>query len=278
MDQYAVFGNPVKHSRSPYIHQCFARQFGHQLEYKAIEVSEGDFEEAVDSFFSRGGKGLNITVPFKLHAFKMAAQRSERAVQAAAANTLMLNQKGEIYADNTDGIGLVRDLRQNLGWPIKGRKVLVLGAGGAVRGVLAPLLAESPACVCIANRTEEKAAELVALFSPLVPVGTLNHCAFQALEAGYFDLVINGTSASMAGDVPPVPTGVVGKHSACYDMMYGAEPTAFLRWAKSQGSEKASDGLGMLVEQAAESFFLWRHESPATKAVIEQIRHQMTNQ
>ncbi|MFA5494753.1 MAG: shikimate dehydrogenase [Porticoccaceae bacterium] len=268
-DRYAVFGNPIAHSRSPDIHARFAAQTGQDLVYDRQLVAVDGFAAAADDFFRAGGLGLNITVPFKLDAWRYAGALTDRARHAGAVNTLARLATGAILGDNTDGAGLVRDIRSNLGWPIAGQRLLVLGAGGAVRGVLEPLLAERPLSVTVANRTEDKALALAAAFGGL---GAVAGCGFAALEGRAFDLVINGTSASLAGDLPPLPEGLLASGACCYDMMYGREPTVFMAWAAGRGAAAMADGLGMLVEQAAEAFFLWRGVRPATESVIEAVR------
>ncbi|RRJ82576.1 shikimate dehydrogenase [Aestuariirhabdus litorea] len=268
-DQYAVMGNPIAHSKSPRIHRQFAEQTGQQIEYRALRVDEGDFEQALEHFFKQG-KGLNITVPFKQRAWQLSGRLSERAQLAGAVNTLWM-EGGVLVGDNTDGCGLVTDLVQNQRLLINAKRVLLLGAGGAARGVLQPLLAEGPAKLVVANRTLARAQELVELFSPF---GVVEASSFEALR-GAFDLIINATSASLEGEVPPLPPGVVAGHTHCYDMMYGAEPTAFNRWAKSKGAKDCIDGLGMLVEQAAEAFYLWRGVRPDTQPVLAALRAEM---
>ena len=272
-DQYAVYGNPVKHSKSPQIHAAFAEQTGQQLHYRAHKVELERFAEAAGQFFSHGGKGLNITVPFKLDAFEFADQVSGRARRAGAVNTLALQEDGSVYGDNTDGVGLVRDIHDNLGWELNGRRILVLGAGGAVRGILGPLLKQGPSHVLVANRTVAKAQSLAKHFASL---GDVVGCSYDGLASGQFDLIINGTSASMSGDLPPLPHHILSNDGCAYDMMYGAEPTPFMRWAAAEAAWAVSDGLGMLVEQAAESFCIWRGVRPDTKPVIEFIRQSLS--
>jgi len=273
-DRYAVFGNPIKHSKSPRIHAAFARQTGEAVAYTAelVELGEGDFEREVARFFDAGGKGLNITVPFKQNAWRMAEKRSPAAERAGAVNTLYRDDSGALCGDNTDGIGLVSDLQNNHGVGLGGKRVLMLGAGGAVRGVLEPFLSAGVAEIVIANRTVAKAQELARLFGDL---GRLSACAFDEIEPRAFDVIVNGTSASLQGELPPLPDAVVGADTACYDMMYGAEPTPFCRWAVQRGAAKAIDGLGMLVEQAAESFRIWRGVKPETRAVIARVRAEL---
>lgn len=267
-DLYAVFGHPVSHSKSPWIHSRFAEQTGEELEYTAIQPALDGFETAVADFFARGGRGLNVTLPFKERAYNLADRLTERANLAGAVNTLYPDGQGRLTGDNTDGAGLVSDLCRNHGVALEGRRILILGAGGAVRGVLGPLLAGAPAELVIANRTLSKAEALADLFSRR---GTLRAREFNAVQ-GPFDVVINGTSASLAGSLPPLPASVIGPNSLAYDMMYGNETTVFNRWALEQGAAVALDGLGMLVEQAAEAFYLWRNRRPDTGAVIRALR------
>lgn len=271
MDRYAVIGNPIDHSKSPEIHTYFAEQTCQDLTYGKILADVGTFDEQAGKFFTNGGKGLNVTVPFKEDAFRYADILTERARLAGAVNTLVKQNDGKVLGDTTDGAGLVGDL-QSRGWTLRGRHILLLGAGGAVRGVTDALIQQQPAAVVIANRTVAKAEALAALFQPLGPVSA---CSFAELEGQHFDLVINGTSASLAGDLPPLPQGIVNSECAVYDMMYGAEFTPFLRWAQDQGAEQLADGLGMLVGQAAESFALWRGIRPEVKPVEEALRLSM---
>jgi shikimate dehydrogenase len=268
-DRYAVMGNPIAHSRSPEIHTLFARQTGQSIRYDAILVALDLFAQAVAEFVASGGKGLNVTVPFKQEACQVADELSRRARRAGAVNTLAVSGAGTLFGDNTDGMGLVRDLTENLRIELSGSRVLMLGAGGAARGVLAPLLEREPARVIIANRTAARAEELADLFADL---GDLTGCGFDALGAERFDLVINATSAGLLGQVPALPEGVIGPETRCYDMTYGREPTTFMRYAEAQGARCCYDGLGMLVEQAAESFGLWRGVRPHTGPVIDQLR------
>ncbi|MDF2446906.1 MAG: aroE [Moraxellaceae bacterium] len=271
MDRYCVFGNPVAHSKSPRIHATFARLAGQSLRYEARLADKDHFSDAVRQFFGEGGRGCNVTVPFKEEAWQLAESKSVRAEKAGAVNTLLLDGAGRLHGDNTDGVGLVRDLTSNAGINLAGKRILVLGAGGAVRGVLGPLLAERPAELVVANRTVAKAAQLAALFSDEGPVSA---AAFDALAGRSFDLVINGTSASLQGELPPLPTSIFSANALAYDMMYGAEPTVFLRWAQQQGAQ-VRDGLGMLVEQAAEAFRLWRGVQPPTQPVLEELRAEL---
>lgn len=272
-DRYAVIGNPISHSKSPLIHSLFAKQTGQHLDYTAIQVDPGGFPQAVGNFRASGGCGLNVTVPFKQEAWELADQRSERAELARAVNTLIFRKDDICYGDNTDGTGLARDLTVNLQQRIEGRTVLLLGAGGAVRGVLDPLLALRPARLVLANRNEDRARELAEYFSPR---GNITACGFPDTGSVEADIIINGTSASLQGQLPAIAAELPGKASLCYDMMYGAEPTAFLQWCSAQGATRCSDGLGMLVEQAAESFYLWRDVRPDTSAVISTVRQSLT--
>ena len=270
-DLYAVMGNPINHSKSPQIHSAFAEQTEQDLIYSAILVPLEKFKDEADNFF-RTGMGLNITVPFKEDAWQYADTYSSRALRAGAVNTLIKKEDGSIHADNTDGIGMVRDITVNHGCAIKGKRVLVLGAGGAVRGILEPVLEEKPLEVVVANRTVSKAKALAEDFAD---IGSISGCGFDQLE-GQFDLIINGTSASLSGDLPPIPESVIHIETTCYDMMYGAEPTVFNQWAKGLNASATLDGLGMLVEQAAESFNAWRSVRPESSPVIESIRESLT--
>jgi len=272
-DKYAVFGNPIKHSKSPEIHRAFAVQTLQAMEYNRQLVELDNFANAADRFFQAGGRGLNITVPFKQDAYGYGSRITPRARRAGAVNTLAMQADGTVLGDTTDGVGLVTDIKANLGWQIKAKRILILGAGGAVRGVLEPLLAEQPQHIVIANRTIDKALQLSKGFAEL---GYILGCGLDMLDGQEFDLIINGTSASLQGDLPPLPDSLVAPSSdssktACYDMMYGAEPTVFMSWARQRGA-LAADGLGMLVEQAAESFSLWRGIRPDTRHVIDALR------
>ncbi len=266
-DLYAVMGNPINHSKSPQIHSAFAEQTQQDLIYSAILVPLEKFNQEADNFF-RNGRGLNVTVPFKEDAWQYADTYSSRALRAGAVNTLIKKEDGSIHADNTDGIGMVRDITFNNGCAIKGKRVLVLGAGGAVRGILEPVLEEKPLEVVLANRTVSKAEALAKDFSD---IGNISACGFDQVE-GQFDLIINGTSASLSGDLPPIPDSVIHAHTTCYDMMYGPKPTVFNQWAANLNAGATLDGLGMLVEQAAESFKAWRGVRPESSPVIESIR------
>jgi shikimate dehydrogenase len=265
-DQYAVIGNPVEHSKSPLIHAAFARQTGQDLVYLRLLAPKDAFVATANAFRAQGGRGLNVTLPFKSDAFRFATVLSGRARTAQAVNTLKFEGEA-IFADNTDGAGLVNDLVRNLGCSIAGRRVLLLGAGGAARGVIEPLLQQQPAQFAIANRTLDKARQLSEDFRGAFEAGT-----YAALAGRQFDLVINATSASLAGELPPVPPGVFAHGALAYDMMYGKAENPFLAFAREQGAAVLADGLGMLVEQAAESFFFWRGVRPDTAPVLALLR------
>lgn len=267
-DRYAVFGNPIAQSKSPQIHALFAEQTEQSMEYGKQCVAEDKFNEAADKFFESGGKGLNITAPFKYDAFKYASQLTDSAAAAEAVNTLALQADGSLLGDNTDGHGLVSDIAERLAWPLENKKILVLGAGGAVRGVLLPILLRRPSLIVIANRTPAKAEALAKNFTEQ---GNIRGCGFADLDET-FDLVINGTSATLAGDLPPVPATVFSQETRVYDMVYGSEQTLFLRWAMAQGAGAGADGLGMLVGQAAKSFALWRGVLPDVTPVMASLR------
>jgi shikimate dehydrogenase len=267
-DRYAVFGHPIGHSKSPRIHTLFAEQTGQALVYTAEDVPAEAFEPSVREFFRSGGKGLNCTVPLKELAFRIADSLSERAQRGKAVNTLALGPDGRLFGDNTDGVGLVRDLTANLGLAIENRRILLLGAGGASRGILAPLLELRPARLAIANRTAEKAVNLAQEFADLGPI---TGGGFGDVDGETFDLILNATAASLGGERPNLPAGVLAEGGACYDLAYGAEPTAFVRWGIQAGAALSVDGIGMLVEQAAEAFYLWRGVRPETRPVIETL-------
>ena len=271
-DKFAVFGNPIKQSKSPIIHTLFAQQYAQHIEYRAVRVELDDFVQATNRFFEGGGAGLNITVPFKHEAFALAHRNSERSLRAGAVNVLTLADDGLIDGDNTDGIGLIRDLIANLGWTVQGLRVLLVGAGGAARGVLEPLLRERPRELLVVNRTANRAAELAVEFAG---IGPLEGGAFDLIGTRQFDLIINATSAGLSGAVPELPSSMLTERSCCYDMVYGAEPTPFLRWSADHAAGAVSDGLGMLVEQAAEAFYIWRQLRPETRSVIDQLREAM---
>jgi len=269
---YAVMGNPVSHSKSPRIHGLFAEQTGQRLQYTAIQVDPGGFEQAVRNFVANGGSGLNVTVPFKTNAWELVDSRTPRAALAGAVNTIEVQAQGVLHGDNTDGVGLVNDIVNNQGGAVANKSVLLLGAGGAARGVLSPLLEQGPAELVIANRTEDRAIGLARNFSKL---GAVTGCGFDDLADRHFDLVINATSASLHGELPPLSGQLLAPGAWCYDMMYAATATPFMQWAERHGAAKISDGLGMLVEQAAESFVLWRKVRPQTATVIATLRAEL---
>ena len=267
MDRYVVIGNPIAHSLSPDIHAGFAREMGERISYERMLVPPGAFAAHANRFFKEGGLGANVTLPFKLDALRFADRASERAALAGAANFLA-KKSGRIEADNTDGLGLIADLTRNLGLKVRGTRILLLGAGGAARGVLAPLLAESPSRLVIANRTPERARDLVQHFASRGPVeGT----ALDRIPDDRFDLVLNATSASTRGEPLVLPDHALTSGAFAYDMAYGPAGRGFLERARARGMQ-ASDGLGMLVEQAAESFHLWRGRRPQTRAVLAELR------
>lgn len=279
-DRYVVIGNPIAHSKSPQIHAAFARQTGEAIDYDRLLAPIDGFASAVREFIAAGGCGANVTVPFKLEAYALADQLSERAKAAGAVNTLRFDRAGEqvtIVGDNTDGVGLVRDIVASAGVAVAGARVLLLGAGGAARGVILPLLAESPSQLVIANRTLARAEALVAQFAqaaqanPAMP--QLAASRFEDL-AGGFDIVINATSASLSSELPPVPASAFAAGGFAYDMMYAAQPTVFMQMASQTGA-RVRDGLGMLVEQAAESFYVWRNVRPDTTPVYRELRAQL---
>ena len=269
-DRYAVFGNPIKHSKSPQIHKLFAKQTKQSLIYTAELVEIGQFNQAIKDFIKNNGKGLNVTVPFKEDAWSCATQRSDRAQRAGAVNTLIVKPEGELFGDTTDGIGLVRDLTLNHNIQLNDKDILIIGAGGAVRGVLEAILAQQPTSLLITNRTKQKALQLAKDFSDL---GNIKGCGLDEIKNASFDIVINGTSASLQGELPPLPDSIFRKNSCSYDMMYATQTTPFMQWSTNNGAIKVFDGLGMLVEQAAESFYIWRNVRPETKPVIQHIRN-----
>lgn len=268
LDSYAVIGNPVSHSKSPLIHTAFAQQTGQTMQYVALLAPLDGFQATVQDFRLRGGKGLNVTVPFKLEAYQLATCLTERASIAQAVNTLKF-ENGEILGDNTDGIGLVRDIECNLGIAIAGKRVLLMGAGGAAQGVILPLLQQQPALLAIANRTPEKAAALRKQFSTY---GNIAAGDFMFFTDEHFDIIINATSASLHNTLPELPASIFAQAALAYDMMYQHEPTPFLKFAQQHGAQQIVDGIGMLVEQAAESFFTWRNVRPQTKPVIAKLK------
>jgi shikimate dehydrogenase len=268
-DRYAVFGFPIKHSKSPQIQQLFAEQTKQALRYTAHEVPADEFKESVDLFFSRGGKGLNCTLPLKELAWAYADKKTGRAEVSKAVNTLAMQKDGTILGDNTDGCGLIADLTINYGVSLRNSRILILGAGGATRGIIAPIFECSPSRLTIVNRTADKAKDLAEGFRNL---GSIEGCGYAEIQGQQFDLIINATSTSLYDELPPLTDDLLAESGICYDLAYGRKPTSFVRWGASHKAKKSLDGLGMLVEQAAESFFLWRGVRPKTKPVIELLQ------
>ena len=269
-DRYAVTGNPVAHSKSPWIHTEFARQTHQDMAYERIEAPLDGFARTLDEFRAAGGRGTNVTLPFKQEAFAYVTEASDRARDAGAVNTFKFDH-AHVQGDNTDGVGLVNDIRKNLGWEIKDRRVLLVGAGGAARGVIGPLLALHPRIVAITNRTFSKAEGIALHFAA---AGNVKVIAQADLPGHQFDIIINATAASLENKLPMVPCGAFAESSLAYDMMYGRPITPFLALAQQAGAIVA-DGLGMLVEQAAEAFLLWHGVRPDTGPVLQQIRHSI---
>jgi shikimate dehydrogenase len=272
IDNYCVFGNPIEQSRSPLIHQQFALQTEQAINYQKKLVPLDQFTHAVDEFIKQGGKGANVTVPFKEQALLLCDQLSKAAEKAGAVNTLTFID-GKVFGDNTDGLGLVSDLLNNK-ITLTGKKILLLGAGGAAKGVVLPLLTQKPLQLIIANRTIAKAEQIVTQYQ----ADNLLALSYQALPDQAFDLIINATSASLSGFVPAIPSNAIAKTTVCYDMVYGKQPTSFMVWAKEQGAAIVIDGLGMLVNQAAESFTLWRKVKPETTMVLQQLRQALNKE
>jgi shikimate dehydrogenase len=265
-DRYCVVGHPVAHSRSPMIHQFFAKQTGQALTYELMDASPDELEVAIRGFQAAGGKGMNVTVPHKEGAFAIAQECSADAKRAGSVNTLTFRPDGRIQGDNTDGIGMMRDITVNLGEPVQGRRVLVLGAGGAALGIVGPLLDAAPDELVIANRNVARADALAERFAGDGPVRA---CGFDALaESPPFDLLINATSVGLKGEPPPFPTVIIGERSMCYDLVYSLGDTPFVTWAREAGARRAEQGWGMLVEQAAESFHIWRGIRPDTTQLL----------
>ncbi len=270
-DQYAVIGHPISHSKSPKIHQAFAKQTGQSIEYRAIDIYPDDVAGQIQQLHDALKlKGLNVTVPYKETMWSLIENLSDRAQRAGAVNTVVIDQNGHLFGDNTDGVGLCRDLLNNHQLQVSGKRILLLGAGGASRGVIEPLMALSPDSLFIANRTAQKAVDLAHDFRDL---GTINGGGWQDIN-GQFDLLINASAASLHGEVPPIAPEIIADGAACYDLMYGDKDTAFVQWAKQHDVQQAFDGLGMLVEQAAEAFFIWRNVRPDSQAVIDMLRQK----
>ena len=276
MSKYAVLGNPVSHSKSPLIHSMFAQQTDQTMSYVAISLEENEFEGFVRNFFADGGGGLNVTVPFKGNAFALAASSSPRAELAQAVNTLFLDVNGDICGDNTDGVGLVTDLKLNNKVAISGQRVLILGAGGAVRGIMAALVYEQASAITIVNRDVSKAELLAEEMQSMAPIEAMSYSMLQevANKGRRYDLIINGTSSSLFGEMPELDAKLIAPDCCCYDLMYSATDTPFVQWAKLEGARISIDGLGMLVEQAAEAFALWRGVRPNTASVMAHLRKQ----
>ena len=276
IDRYAVIGNPISHSKSPLIHAEFAKQTGQELHYGTVLAPLDGFVAEVKAFVKMGGRGLNVTLPFKLEAFGLATEKSPRALDAGAVNVLKF-VGDSIVGDNTDGVGLVRDVSQNLGFSIRGKRVLLIGAGGGARGVIYPLLQEGPQSLTIANRTVATAARLVARYfeiSYFKPT-QLAAVSFSELKGLQFDLVINASSASVKGESLPLPADIFARASLAYEMMYGKGRTPFMQFARNDGAGKVADGVGMLIEQAAESFFIWRGIRPDTRPVFSKLKNSL---
>ena len=274
IDRYAVIGNPIAHSKSPLIHAEFAKQTGQEILYKTLLAPLDGFVDEVKTFIKAGGRGLNVTLPFKLEAFDFATAKSPRALDAGAINTLKF-AGNMIVGDNTDGVGLVRDITQNLGIAIRDKRVLLIGAGGAARGVMFPLLQEEPRSLTIVNRTPEKATQLISRYFQIsfFKHTELAAVTFAELKGHAFDIVINATAASVKNETLPLPIDLFARGSLAYEMMYGKGRTPFMQFAREDGAGKVADGLGMLVEQAAESFFIWRGVRPDTAPVFSKLKN-----
>ena len=271
MTRYAVIGDPISHSKSPLIHARFAEQTGEGISYEKIKVAESDLAEFVREFFAKGGGGLNVTLPHKEAAFALADKVSDRARLAKAANTLWIDGENSLHADNTDGAGLVRDLQQNLEVSLQDATILLLGAGGSARGVLPSIINTKPSAITVLNRTLPRAEQIQQDYSALFPLST-GPLDFSPTSGNGFDVIINATSSSIAGELPPLQRSLIGEQCSCYDLMYSDQPTPFMKWAKDNGAKLVADGLGMLVEQAAESFYIWRGVRPDTRSVISALR------
>ncbi len=266
-DRYAVIGNPISHSKSPLIHTAFAQATGQDLQYATLLSPLDGFADTVRGFIKNGGRGMNVTMPFKLQAFELATRKLERAQLAGATNALKF-EGDEIVCDNFDGVGLVNDIQRNLGFALNGKRVLMLGAGGAARGALLPFLAEQPSQLVLANRTVAKAVDLAAHFKAMGPVAG---CSYDDLAGERFDVVVNATSCSLTGSLPPISAGVFSGTQLAYELLYGMGLTPFLKLAQASAVPRLADGVGMLVEQAAEAFNWWRGVRPDTRAVINQL-------
>jgi shikimate dehydrogenase len=270
ISNYAVFGNPIKHSKSPQIHTLFAKQKDISLNYQAIEVPVESFNDYVNSFAEQNGKGLNITVPFKGEAFSLCETLTERAKLSASVNTIWFDELNKVHGDTTDGKGLLNDLTVNNDINLNNKSILILGAGGSVRAILEPLCAQNPSKIVIVNRTLNKAEELIKTFSSH---GNMHAYSYKNLPNESYDLIINGTSLSLNGKLPDIPASTIDNTTSCYDLMYSDTETVFMEWARKQGALKVMDGLGMLVEQAAEAFYIWHGVMPDTNPVIKSLRN-----
>ena len=269
MRRFAVLGNPIGHSKSPEIHHAFAASLNHEVDYGRILVEPGDFDAVVTAFFSAGGIGLNVTAPFKGDAFEFADVRTDAAIDAKAANTLWRDSDGRVCAQTTDGSGILRDLEHNLGWAIEARNILLLGAGGAMRGILGPLCERNPTAIHIANRTESRASELADLFSHR---GSLSAGGLDDIPDRRWDLIINGLSSGWDGSFPDLAINQMSSSTAAYDLIYSDQDTPFMAWARAKGLSQVKDGLGMLIEQAADSYAIWQGQRPETSGVFELLR------
>ncbi len=268
-DTFAVFGNPIEHSKSPIIHHQFAEQFNLDIKYHKILSTEANFADDIAAFFHNGGSGCNVTVPFKEQVFGLCNVLTPQARRARAVNTVYLDQKEQLCGHNTDGIGFVADLTRNHAVQISGARVLIVGAGGATRGILAPIIEQSPAAITIANRTLQRADNLAGEFADLFPVVA---CAADSITpAKPVDILINATSASLSGEIPVTDATLICAKTVCYDLAYAIKPTTFMQWAAAQGARRVIDGKGMLVEQAASAFFTWTGHRPATDATIDSL-------
>ncbi|MEM7303942.1 MAG: shikimate dehydrogenase [Pseudomonadota bacterium] len=267
--KYAVIGNPVSHSKSPQIHTAFAQQEGIEIEYQRILADDSNFIDSIDEFRSTGGLGLNVTLPFKVTAFEHCRNLNEYAKAAYSVNTIRFDDQGQWIGSNTDGLGLLQDLTANLHLQLSNKMILVLGAGGSTRGIVYPLLKQRPAKLVIVNRNLEKAKVLTEIFRSQ---GKVTACTYDDLGEDVFDLVINATSASIDNSVPPIPANIVGPDTTCYDLYYSDSATSFIGWSQDKGVKACADGLGMLIEQAAESYYIWRGYRPETKSVYSLLR------
>lgn len=272
MDRYAVIGNPIEHSLSPEIHTAFAKQTGEALTYEKILSPVDDFEKTINELRRNNGKGASVTLPFKLAAFNLADEHSDLAATAQAANTLVFRDDDSIYADNTDGTGLIQDITHNHHYCLRQKRILIIGAGGATQNIMGALLNQAPSSITLANRTPEKAARIAEQFSLH---GNVKGCGLDTINEGPYDVMINASSAGLTGNFPDLPLSLIGEHSFCYDLVFNKNTTAFLQWAKPANPEHSIDGLGMLVEQAAAAFYLWRGVYPDTQAVIKNLQKRL---